>query len=249
MTTILLAVLTVTMAATAFLSGIFGMAGGMVLLGVLLAVLSLPEAMALHAITQMTSNGWRGFLWVRYVRWQAAGWFLLGCALSFSLWSMWRYVPSTSVTLLLLGATPFMVRLMPATLKPDPGRAMHGVGVGAASMVLMLLSGVSGPLIDTFFLSGKFERREVIATKAVCQVCCHAAKFIYFGNVVAQAGMLDPWIVVLGIIATVAGTSLAKPVLDRLTEAQYRTWANHIITVIACSYMGQGIYQLAFAGK
>ena len=38
------------------------MAGGLVLIGVLLALLPLPEAMALHAITQMASNGWRGLL-------------------------------------------------------------------------------------------------------------------------------------------------------------------------------------------
>ena len=44
---------------TAFLSGIFGMAGGMILLGLLLAMLPLAQAMLLHGITQLASNGWR----------------------------------------------------------------------------------------------------------------------------------------------------------------------------------------------
>lgn len=247
MTPALLAALTVTMAATSFVSGIFGMAGGMILLGVLLALLSLPEAMALHAITQMASNGWRGLLWLRYVRWRAAAWFLLGGTIAFVVWSLWRYVPSKALTLVLLGAAPFLVRLLPVDLKPDPDRPLHGIMVGAASMVLMLLSGVSGPLIDTFFLGGRLERQEVVATKAARQVCCHTAKLAYFGGIVAEARALDPWIVGLGIAATVAGTSLAKPVLERLTDTQYRTWANHIITAIACAYMIQGLYQLAFA--
>ena len=69
------------MTATSFVSGIFGMAGGMILLGILLAVLSVPDAMALHAVTQMTSNGWRGLLWIRYVRWLSAFWFLFGLEL------------------------------------------------------------------------------------------------------------------------------------------------------------------------
>ncbi len=51
------------MVATAFLSGLFGMAGGMILIGVLLTMMPLPTAMVLHAITQMASNGWRAFLW------------------------------------------------------------------------------------------------------------------------------------------------------------------------------------------
>ena len=43
--TLMLALLA-TMVATSFLSGVFGMAGGLVLMGVLLALLPLPEAMA-----------------------------------------------------------------------------------------------------------------------------------------------------------------------------------------------------------
>src|SRR5262245_22440975 len=91
-----------TMVATSFLSGIFGMAGGLILMGVLLALLPLPEAMALHAVTQMASNGLRSLLWVRYVRWRAAAAFLVGCALAFVVWTQWRYVPSKPVAFILL---------------------------------------------------------------------------------------------------------------------------------------------------
>ena len=218
----------------------------MILLGILLAVLSVPDAMALHAVTQMTSNGWRGLLWIRYVRWLSAFWFLLGCGIAFVVWSMWGYVPPASLTFVLLGAAPFVIRLMPLEVKPDPNRPMDGIVVGAASMVLMLLSGVSGPLIDTFFLGGSLERRQVVATKAACQICCHSVKLAYFVGIVDQAGALDHSLVALGIIATVAGSSLAKPVLERLTDAQYRFWANRIITAIACLYLARGLYLLGF---
>src|SRR5262245_37030384 len=109
--------LILTMVATAFLSGVFGMAGGLILMGVLLLLLPLPEAMALHAVTQMASNGWRGLLWLRYVRWRAAATFLSGCALAFLAWTVWRYVPSTPVAIVLLGVSPFVVRLLPTDLK------------------------------------------------------------------------------------------------------------------------------------
>ena len=58
------------MVATAFLSGLFGMAGGLILIGVLLAFMPLPTAMVLHAITQMASNGWRALLWRAHIRWR-----------------------------------------------------------------------------------------------------------------------------------------------------------------------------------
>jgi uncharacterized protein len=40
------------------------------------------------------------------------------------------------------------------------------------------------------------------------------------------------------------GTSLARPVLESLTETQYRLWATRIITAIAAVYLLQGGYLL-----
>src|ERR1700682_975546 len=76
MTPLMIAALGLLMVATAFLSGLFGMAGGLILIGVLLTLMPLPSAMVLHAITQMASNCWRAFLWRRPIRRRAVG----GCA-------------------------------------------------------------------------------------------------------------------------------------------------------------------------
>ena len=91
---------------------------------------------------------------------------------------------------------------------------------------------------------GRLDRREIVATKAVCQLFGHAAKFIYFGSLVDQAASLDLVAACLAVVASIAGTSLAKPVLERLSDTQYRTWATHIITAIAVAYLGYGSYLL-----
>lgn len=234
--------LVATMVATAFLSGIFGMAGGLVLIGVLFLVLPLPDAMALHAVTQMASNGWRGVLWIKHVSWRAVAAYLGGCLIAFIAWSLVRYVPDKAIALLALGLTTFLVRLVPANLKPDPQNFLHGGIFGAICMTLMLLTGVTGPILDTYFLGGGLERRQIIATKAICQVFGHGAKFIYFGGLVAGAASLDPLMAALAVAASIAGTTAAKPVLERLTDTQYRTWTTHIITVIAGFYVLQGLW-------
>lgn len=234
--------LVATMVATAFLSGIFGIAGGLVLIGVLFLVLPLPDAMALHAVTQMASNGWRGVLWINHVSWRAVAAYLGGCLIAFIAWSLVRYVPDKATALLALGLTPFLVRLVPANLKPDPQNFLHGGIFGAICMTLMLLTGVTGPILDTYFLGGGLERRQIIATKAICQVFGHGAKFIYFGGLVAGAASLDPLMAALAVAASIAGTTAAKPVLERLTDTQYRTWTTHIITVIAGFYVLQGLW-------
>ena len=45
--------------ATAFLSSIFGMLGGLILMGILISFLSVGPAMVLHGLIQATSNGYR----------------------------------------------------------------------------------------------------------------------------------------------------------------------------------------------
>ena len=168
MTPLMIAALGLLMVATAFLSGLFGMAGGLILIGVLLALMPLPTAMVLHAITQMASNGWRAFLWRRHIRWRPVSVYLIGCAVALAVWSITRYVPDKPIALLLLGVTPFMARLTPPGLKPDPDSIWQGTFYGTICMGLMLMTGVSGPLMDTFFLGGKFDRRGIVATKATC---------------------------------------------------------------------------------
>ncbi len=244
MTPTMMLLVSLLMISTAFLSGVFGMAGGLVLIGVLLALLPLPEAMALHAITQMASNGWRGLLWYRHVRWRAIGAFLGGSVLALGIWTIWRWVPSKPVAMLLLGVTPFLVRLVPPSLKPQPENPIQGTIYGAFCMTLMLLTGVSGPLLDTFFLGGGLDRRQIVATKAVCQVFGHGVKLLYFSAVVDQAASVDPLMAVIAIAMSMLGTSLARPILDRLSDTQYRTWATHIITVIAGYYVAQGTWLL-----
>lgn len=232
------------MVATAFLSGIFGMAGGLILIGVLLAVMPVPDAMALHAVTQMASNGWRGLLWWRHIRPGAAGGYLLGCAVALAGWSLFQYVPDRPVAMLFLGLMPFAVRLLPRRFKPDAERLDHGVLYGAICMSSMLLAGVVGPLIDTFFLGGKLGRREIVATKAFCQVTGHTAKLLYFTAFAAQAA-IDTTMMAVAIACSMIGTTVARRFLEAMSDTQYRTWTWHIITVVCGFYVLQGLFLLA----
>src|SRR6266446_5061475 len=247
MTPLLIAALGLLMVATAFLSGLFGMAGGLILIGVLLT--PLPTAMVLHAITQMASNGWRALLWRAHIRWRPVFVYLIGCALALTLWSITRYVPDKPIALLLLGVTPFMARLMPSGIKPNPDSVWQGAFYGSVCMGLMLMTGVSGPLMDTFFLGGKFGRREVVATKATCQVASHFTKLIYFGGIIDQAATLDPGLAAVAIAASMLGTTLARRILEAMSDAQFRTWANRLITTVAGYYILYGGWLLLFAGS
>lgn len=245
MTALLAAGLSLLMIGTAFLSGIFGMAGGLILVGVLLFLFPLPTAMVLHAVTQMASNGWRALLWWRHVRWKTTGVYVMGCLVALGGWSLILYVPDKAVALLLLGVSPFIVRAIPERVLPRTMSPAHAAGSGVVCMALMLLTGVTGPLLDTLFLRSGWERRQIVATKASCQVFGHSFKLVYFGAVIDQGGSAEPWMLALAVVSSMIGTSLGKQILERLSDLQFLTWSNRIVTTIAMYYVGYGLVLMA----
>jgi uncharacterized protein len=245
MTIFTAAALSLLMIFTALLSGIFGMAGGLILIGVLLTLFPVPQAMILHAVTQMASNGWRAMLWWRHIGWRSMGFYVTGCLVAVGLWSLTLYVPDKAVALLMLGLSPFAIRAVPEKILPrsfGPGQVAL---TGLLSMSLMLLTGVTGPLLDTMFLRSPLERRQIIATKAACQVFGHGFKLFYFGALIAQAGEIEPWFLGLAVASSIAGSSLGRLLLERLSDTQFRVWSNRLITAIGSYYVGYGLVLLA----
>jgi len=241
MTALMAFSLSALMIGTAFLSGIFGMAGGLILIGVLLVIFPLPAAMVLHAVTQMASNGWRALLWWRYIVWKILAFNVAGCLVSVALWSITLYVPDKAIALVLLGLSPFIVRAIPDSILPRTFGPMQVAGTGLISMMLMLVTGVTGPLLDTMFLRSPLERRQIIATKAACQLFSHGFKLLYFGALIDQTGHVEPWFLAVAVASSMVGTSLGKFLLEKLTDSQFRVWSNRLITVLATYYVGYGL--------
>jgi uncharacterized membrane protein YfcA len=235
--------------ATSFLSGIFGMAGGMVLMGLLLWIMPLPAAMTLHGITQMASNGWRAWLWRSHIRWPIALRFAAGSVGATAAFGMVAAVPSKGAALLLLGLTPFIGLLLPARARLNVARPVHAVACGGICGTLQLVAGVSGPILDTFFIQAGLDRRGIVATKATVQTLGHALKILYFGALLALGGDgIPPAIAVLAVVLALIGTHGARRVLDVMTDAQFRLWSRRIIVAVSAVYVWQGALMLYRGG-
>src|ERR1044071_10356484 len=83
-----------TIIATSFISGLFGMAGGMILVGVLLAYFDVATGMVVFSIIQFVANGWRAVLWWRFVLWRIFFIYVLGAVLSFGILCYVAVIPS-----------------------------------------------------------------------------------------------------------------------------------------------------------
>src|SRR5258706_13499838 len=110
---LLLALLALSALVTSFISGILGMAGGMILMGVLLAMMPLPAAMMLHGITQLASNAWRAFLWRDQVDWRIFRGYAGGALAAVLIFAAVKLVVAKPIALIVMGLTPFIALALP----------------------------------------------------------------------------------------------------------------------------------------
>jgi uncharacterized protein len=231
-----LAIIGATIVFSSFLSGVFGMAGGMILLGVLLNYFDVATGMILFSIIQLFANGWRALQWRSYVLWPIFAWYVLGALISFTFMWMIAFVPDKAVVYLALGLMPFLVEALPAAIRPNIERQGVPFLTGMATTVIQIFAGVGGLFLDIFFQKSKLDRKTTNATKAVAQSFSHIVRAVYFGSL-SGISDLPPWAPAPAILLAVAGTSLAPFVIERMTDHGYRQWTRAIIFAISIVYL------------
>jgi uncharacterized membrane protein YfcA len=245
----ILATLAVSALVTSFISGILGMAGGMIFMGVLLALLTLPQAMVLHGVTQLASNGWRAVLWRESIDWRVFRGNAYGAFAALAAFTLVQLVVSKPIALIVLGITPFIGLALPEKLVLDVKKRGHSFACGVICTALQLLAGVAGPILDVFFVRSNMDRRAVVATKASTQCLSHVIKITYFGGLVstAQRGTIDFWLGALMVALAITGTTLSRRILEKLTEASFRKWTRWTVLVTGVVYLGTGAWMIARA--
>ena len=246
--TLVFALIAFTTLVTSFISGILGMAGGMILMGVLLAVLPVASAMMLHGVTQMAANGWRAVMWRRNVDWRVFRGYAMGAAIALLAFLAVQLLASKPVAYILLGLTPFISYALPKRLALNVDTRGHPLACGLVCMALQLVAGVSGPLLDVFFVRSAMDRRSVVATKAMSQTLGHLIKIGYFGGISLLASgvatTLSPWLLLSCVALAFTGTTLSKRVLERMTDANFRAWTQWTVLTMGVVYLVSGIGML-----
>lgn len=241
-----LAVLAVTIPATSFLSGIFGMAGGIVLLAVLLAFLDVAPAMVLFGATQLAANGWRAFIWREHVKWKLVRDFMVTAVIMFVILKIVSFVPNKAAVYIGLGLMPFIARFLPRSWAPDITRPGAAYLCGIVITFLNLVAGVAGPILDIFYQLSNLDRREIVATKAAKQSMGHLMRIVYFGSLtVVGSGGLPLWIYAAAIVLAMIGTTLAARVLENMSNESFRRWSWRVIASIGLVSLCRGLWLLA----
>jgi len=239
MTLATFAILGGTIVTSSFISGVFGMAGGMVLLGVLLVYFDVATGMILFSIIQLAANGWRALHWRQYVRWPIFWWYVVGGTAAFALMRWIAYVPDKAVVYILLGLMPFMVEVLPGRMQPSIEWKHIPLLTGFFTTIVQFMAGVGGLFFDLFFQKSSLDRKTTNATKAITQTYSHILRAGYFGSL---AGFGDLHMQVWGpaVLLALVGAIAAPFVLERMTDAGFRRWTKVIVFTLAVVYLVRG---------
>ncbi len=223
--------------ATAALSALVGMAGGITLLAVMLLFLGPLEAIPIHGAVQLVSNGSRTWLQRRAVRWEWVWPYALPLVpMGFLGLALLRGLPAEA-TRALIGAFVLVATWLPGVFglggrvgAVEPTRRF--LALGSVAGVLNVTIGAVGPLIAPFYLGLGMSRFELIGTKAASQALGHVSKLLVFG--VAGFAFGD----YLGLLAllsagVVTGTWLGTRLLGRVSERGFVILYKAVLTLIA----------------
>jgi uncharacterized membrane protein YfcA len=227
---------------TATLSGVFGMAGGLLLMGALALVLPVSAAFVTHGLLQLVANGWRAVLHRKHVRWDIVGWYAAASLIAGAVVSLIPLVPSKPLLFLLLGLVPGLTWLPQRWINLDAAKPTQAFISGLAVTGLNLAAGVAGPLLDIFFVRTELTRHAIVATKAATQVFAHLAKIVVYGAPLAMAGGkgLPPlWVFALAVPLSMAGTMVGGGILDRMSDVNFKRWTRWIVTAVGVLYLVQ----------
>jgi uncharacterized membrane protein YfcA len=223
--------------ASSFVSGVFGLAGGMILLGSLLVFFDVATAMVVFSILQLSGNIWRIYLWRQFILWRIVAAYVVGSLSAFALLSFIAYVPNKPFVYLLLGLMPFAVEAIPRAWRPNIERTGVPTASGFITSSIQLLAGNGGLLLDIVFQKSKLDRKTTVATKAMAQSFTHLMRMAYYIPLGGMGGAMPLWGYGASIVITIAGTSLAALLLERMSDDGFRHWTRNVIFAVSSVYL------------
>jgi len=205
--------------ATSFISGVMSLGGGTILMGIFGWVMPVSVAMMLHGVAQIASNGTRGLIYWRHIQWPILGNYFIGAGLCVAVFTWLAFIPDKIILFLLLGLIPLANVMTPKNLALDITKRGTAIVCGFLVSACMLTAGVSGPLLDTFYVKSRLDRFEVHATKGVTQTIGHIIKIIYYavflGFLDQATESISGWMYLAVIPAAYFGVLASRRVLTR----------------------------------
>ncbi len=234
--------------ASALISGVFGMAGGQILLAVLLFYLSVPAAMTVFSGMMFVNGAWRAWFWRSHINWPITIRYVAGSLVGWLTMLAVAFVPSKPLVYLGMGLLPFVGDMLPRHMKLDVTRRGMSYVCGYLVMVLQIGVGAGGNVLDMFFQHSPLSRHAVVATKAMTTLFAQTVRFAYFGALIgAYADIAPHWYFAGLVLLSAAGTAGGGWMLNHwLSDSNFRKGTRYLIWLFSAIYIARGLWLLYF---
>lgn len=214
------------------LSGIVGTGASLLLLPILVPMFGAVEAIPIMAVAGFLANFSRALAWWRSIAWKAALAFAVpgmpAAALgAYTLIHLPKGWPETLLGLFIMALVPIR-RLAMGRVSSINVVQLAVVGAFVGFLTGIFLS--TGPLSVPAFLAFGLVRGAFIATEASASLLVQAAKIISFREFGAIS-MLDLLRGAIVGAALMAGTFMARPIVARLGDHQFRSMMDGVTVV------------------
>ncbi len=225
---------------TSTLTGIFGMGGGLLLLGFLPAFLPIAAVIPVHGVTQLVSNASRAYFSWSSIRWSVIPPFLAGGLIGTVCFAIvlqaisLRYLPLFIGGYILLSQWSDVFNRIVARFESFALLGFFQVG-------LALLTGTIGPVHMVMLNKRYSDRHEIVATAAAMMSIKHGLKIVAFlliGVKLWQFGDVMLAMIIAAIIGSYLGTKLRAKTSNRHFKAVLKV----ILSLLAIKMIADFFY-------
>ncbi len=225
--------------ASAFVAGVAGTAGGMILIAGMAFVFPPSLLIPLHTVVQLGAATSMALSRWRWMMWETALPFIVGAAIGAAIGGRIFVSLPENVLLVLLALSILMLTWVPALARFGPERGRFAF-VGFITTFLGVFISATGSMLAAFTVAAAPDRRNHIATLGSLMVVVHIAKLVAFGLIGVQFGSYAPLMAAM-IGASFVGIQLAKPVLDRIPERTFRLVFQILLTLLGLRLLAKAV--------
>lgn len=231
MTVLLLGLITLL---TSTLTGVFGVGGGMLLVGIMPFFLPAAAVIPVHGVTQLASNFSRAAFSYRYIEWSAVMPFLLGSVVGVVCFAALLHVISLTYIPLFIGSYILLLQWSEA-FNQFIKRFESFMLVGFFQSGFGVIAGAPGPIAIALLSKRLDDKHAIIASSAALMSITHGLKIIAF--IILGVKLWEYGDVMFAMIAgAVVGSFIGTKIRANVSNEKF-AWVLKIILSILAAKM------------
>ena len=222
------------------LSAVFGLGGGMIVLGTLMVLYGAKIAIPLHAVIVLAANLFRVIAFRQDIHWAIVGRYALLVvpgvylgALVFDRIDEHFLEDALGILILLSAASILFPRFRVWPQRLNVNASAQTIGLGLASGFLGATVGATGPVVAGALLKQGLVKEALVATKSASQLILQLVKLAFFAVVIGFDFRPHTELLLVLVGCAGLGTIAGWALIHRFDSSSHKKWVTIVLIAIA----------------